>query len=267
MLLSEQNLNLLKLDIEDHGLGVAEELQDFSIKEEDMNTFDSVEVVFKDLEDRLVELIHEYKDDMIFGCIAWLTSKKILTALAKCKNVQIIVQKEDFLRADAEFQDKYMWKFTLRKWYDSLGFEYERHQLDSPMGMASYGSLPDVNPVRCVGNYNRDKSPAHSKSHHKFMVFCRLREGGYNDTMIDHYLKYENVRVVKLYQPTCVWTGSFNFTKSAANSFENAIVLKSESGVNSVLNAYLKEHHQIFCLSEPLDWNHDWVAPEYRIGT
>lgn len=32
------------------------------------------------------------------------------------------------------------------------------------------------------------------------------------------------------------------------------------------LNDYLKEHHQIFALSEPLDWEHDWTETEYRIG-
>ena len=63
--------------------------------------------------------------------------------------------------------------------------------------------------------------------------------------------------------PYKVWTGSFNFTNNAERSFENAVVLEEPS----IVQAYFKEFQQIAALSEPLDWESEWVEPEWRIGT
>jgi phosphatidylserine/phosphatidylglycerophosphate/cardiolipin synthase-like enzyme len=63
--------------------------------------------------------------------------------------------------------------------------------------------------------------------------------------------------------PYEVWTGSFNFTKNATYSFENAIVSRDRN----LVAAYFSEFSQLAALSEPLDWEVEWVAPEWRIGT
>ena len=34
-----------------------------------------------------------------------------------------------------------------------------------------------------------------------------------------------------------------------------------------IVQAYYQEWGQVFALSEPLDWESEWVEPEYRIGT
>ncbi|MGG6325682.1 hypothetical protein ACQ5UC_18795 [Vibrio cholerae] len=57
-----------------------------------------INVYFRDLEKHLIS--HINKADLVVGAVAWLTSESILDALASVKNVQIVVQKEDFLRPD-----------------------------------------------------------------------------------------------------------------------------------------------------------------------
>jgi len=218
------------------------------------SSFESVEVVFKDIEKRLIEIIYGYSDHMIFGCVAWLTSEPILRALAFCKNVQILVQKEDFLRPDLDQKSTPSWTGKLTRLYSNIKFSYARFELNAPMGELSMCGDISVSGVRCVGNHNEDKSSACPRSHHKFLVFCKIGEKDIEGHKIN-------------YDPVALWTGSFNFTKNATYSFENAIFLTDPSGKSEVINAYLKEHHQIFCLSESLDWYRPWSEPEYRIGT
>lgn len=57
-------------------------------------------VFFRDLKTRLIEQIN--RADYVFGCVAWLTDHDILTALGKKRGVQLLVQKEDFLRPDSD---------------------------------------------------------------------------------------------------------------------------------------------------------------------
>ncbi len=209
--------------------------------------FDSVEVVFKNIENKLLNLIEEFQHGIIFGCVAWLTSKPILNALAKCRNVQIIVQKEDFLRPDLKVLNENFWKKDLCNQYDQLHFSLSRHKCLSPIRSLSVCDDPKVDPIRCIGNYNREGKAAFPRAHHKFLVFCRKSS-------------------VRGYVPVALWTGSFNLTYNATHSFENVLILRDKSGDNEILHAYLKEHHHLFALSEPLQWEDDWVSPEFRIG-
>jgi len=217
-------------------------------------TFDSVEVVTYEIKRRLIQLIEANKDRMIFGSVAWLTDFDILDALAKCKNVQILVQKEDFLRPDGSNTDN--WKKVLHQKYNALRFQYARFQMMKPINCLSFCYLYNIEPIRCIGNHNKDKKAAMPRAHNKFLVFC---DYGYDP-------QSENPDELK-YDAKIVWTGSFNFSQNAGRSLENAIILADESGTNPILNAYLKEHHDIFKFSEQLDWESDWCMPEYRIGT
>lgn len=239
-------LNLNELHIESDGFGDGK-LKDYSAKELEPR-FDTVEVVFKNLEPRLLEIIKEYENGAIFGCVAWLTSIPILKSLSKCNNVQIVVQKEDFLRPDLNQSKQNNWKKELRDHYGALNCKLERHLFREPMGLLSFACDPTVDPVRCVGNHNSEKTSAFPRAHHKFLVFCKI------------------VNEIE-YKPVALWTGSFNFTKNATNSFENALYFTEITGTNPIINAYLNEHHQIFALSEKLDWENDWVTPEFRLGT
>lgn len=215
-------------------------LKDFSI----IDPLGRICVYFRELRARLIEEISQ--SQAIFGAVAWLTDEHILNAMALVPNVSIVVQKEDFLRPDAE--QKNDWRARLRASYGRLrsGYRYD-HRLLAHM---SYASDPSLEGVRCVGNYNREKKPAAPRMHNKFLVFCR--------SAVDSVQPDAQV-----FTPYAVWTGSFNFTKNAGKSFENAILIRD----GAVAEAYYKEWEQIMALSEPLNWEADWCAPEWRIGS
>ncbi|MBI1227462.1 MAG: hypothetical protein GC192_19680 [Bacteroidetes bacterium] len=211
--------------------------------------FELVEVYFKEVENEIVKKIQEYEDGAIVGCVAWLTSERILTALSKVSNVQIIVQKEDFLRPDINENTNSAWKRKIQKLYKSINTGF----FPGSFGV-SYGAGGLDEAIRCVGNYNSDKSPAFPRAHHKFLVFGKT---------------YDSNDIRNLWQPEAVWTGSFNFSANAGMSFENAIFFKSspqQSG-HKLIMGYTQEHEELFKLSESLDWKSNWVEPEFRIGT
>lgn len=223
-----------------------QKLEDFSVNINNAS-FDSVQVLFRKQEEEIIKLINEFEDGVILGCVAWLTSKPILTALASCKNVQIVVQKEDFLRPDIGIRNTNNWKAELSKLYNAITCDMARYKFKSPMTDLSYCADPTIDAIRCVGNHNKDKNPAFPRAHHKFLIFCKLTD--------------EN------YVPTKLWTGSFNLTKNAMQSFENAVLFTDNSGKNDLFEAFIKEHHQIFAISEKLNWTENWATPQFRIGS
>jgi hypothetical protein len=251
----EYNLNKLTIDTD----GGDEKLVNHNSKLEKV-TFEKAEAFFKDIEQNLIEKINEHANGFIFGSIAWLTSEKIINALAKCKNVQILIQKEDFLRPDlGDTADKIERSRKFRNLYSKLIFQHDKFDCDYPIRELSVGGDPDIDAVRCVGNYNSHKKTM-PRAHNKFLVFCEKIKESSDKTR-------NSVTGESIYKPIAVWTGSFNFTINAENSLENVIYLEDKSGNNPIITAYLKEHHQIFALSEPLDWTQNWSAPEFRIGT
>jgi hypothetical protein len=208
-----------------------------------------VSVYFRDIEQHLIN--HIRAATHVVGCVAWLTSEPILKELAKKRMACIIIQKEDFLRPDVPHKNG--WASKLRDLYSSLKAPEVRYGFPSPLKEMSVCSLWDSEAVRCVGNYNRNKAPASPRAHHKFLVFLESK----NDP-------YENEDCYETeYRATAVWTGSFNFTKNAGQSLENALYIESYE----IADAYYREWAQVTALSEPLDWESDWVAPEWRIGT
>lgn len=225
--------------------------QDNSVLEGD------TKVYFRDLKDRLIKHIEEA--DLIFGCVAWLTDGDILDALKRCPNVSIVVQKEDFLRPDMKPYSN--WKEWLRAKYDALkcGVDRCRWSLGQLMYVLSVNSWDGtIDPVRCVGNHNSAKSPAFPRMHNKFLVFVKLLP---SEEEPDEDQDPEDVG--GSIDPYAVWTGSFNFTKNAGHSLENAIYITDKN----IVQAYHKEYQQIFAISEPLDWETAWAVPERRIGT
>ena len=206
-----------------------------------------VRCYFRDIEEHFLSELTEPGVDAVVGCVAWLTSKRILAALAKKLFVSCVVQKEDFLRPDA------LSSAELRKAYQQLQNEIERPELPGLVGQLGLCDYPDVAAVRCVGNHNAAKQPSHPRMHHKFAVFCEVR--GWSG-------RSRELQSVELI-PRKVWTGSFNFTQNGVQSLENAVVVSD----SRIAEAYFREWEQIFALSEPLDWKTSWVAPEYGIGS
>jgi hypothetical protein len=208
----------------------------------------SVTVYFRDLEQQLIRRIAGA--EAVVGCIAWLTSESILRALAVLPaGASIVVQKEDFLRPDAG--SKPGWATKLRSLYGRVPSIPERHAHSGLVSKLSVCSDPAIDPVRCVGNHNRNKAPAFPRMHNKFLVFCKVfkvAEQNYGRPMM---------------KPYAVWTGSFNLTKNASMSLENAVVLTDPA----IVSAYFNEWGQVLALSESLDWESDWSEPEWRIGS
>jgi len=210
------------------------------------STSAGITVYFRDIEQKLLE--HIYEADAVFGAVAWLTSYSILDALAEKDNVSIVVQKEDFLRPD--MGSKTNFKTMLRQKYNALKCNLDRYSFGNILSQVSVCSDPSIEPVRCVGNHNKDKKPAFPRMHNKFLIFAKVKpnsEGNGFETII----------------PYGIWTGSFNLTKNATASLENALYITDKD----VVQAYFQEYGQIAAMSEELDWSSDWAAPEWRIGT
>lgn len=205
------------------------------------------QVYFRNIENHLIGHIDEA--EVVLGCVAWLTRGPILDELSKKEYVSLIVQKEDFLRPDIGSLNKNDWKKWLQSKYNSLQSNINRFMFDNLLHSISYASDPTIEAIRCVGNNNKDKKPAFPRMHNKFMIFGRnveADEGSWG-------------RII----PYGVWTGSFNLTKNATYSFENAIFTTNPD----IVKAYFDEYGQIAAMSEPLDWDSDWTIPEWRIGS
>jgi hypothetical protein len=255
--------------LDDQGY-ISHNVQDYSVTESNGKTG----VIFKDLEKHLIRFIREA--EVILGCVAWVTSEPILEALSAKKGVSIIVQKEDFLRPD--FMPSDGWSRKLRLLYDGLPKRLDWRDFPGPLGSLTIETYPIIDPIRCVGNHNVDKQPAYPRSHHKFVLFCKAvekctckwcrEEKGYiletiglSECNCDYCSGYEKNRLH--IQPYAVWTGSFNFTRNAVMSFENALILYDAK----IINAFYQEYSQIAALSEPLNWTTGWSNPQWRIQT
>ncbi len=207
----------------------------------------NISVLFRNHKKILIEKIKGY--NCVVGCVAWLTDYDVLRALSDIDQVSIVVQKEDFLRPDIDSNSN--WRLELRRHYDALKNSSARFAWPGLMGKLSVCYDPTIHPIRCVGNHNAEKKPAFPRMHNKFLVFCEYSDGKANEG-------YE-VNI----EPKEVWTGSFNLTKNATMSLENALLISD----SKIAKAFYDEFCQIFALSESLDWENQWCAPEFRIGT
>jgi hypothetical protein len=239
----QHGLDLNNYIIADHD-GCHQPLQDYGTE----GMLAGVRVHFRNLEEHLCTYIAA--SPFVVGAVAWLTSERILAALRKCEAVALVVQKEDFLRPD-ECVDRSGWAATLRQRYEALP-DFSARFCVPHLGKYWWGGDCSLAAVRCVGNYNHDRRPAHPRMHHKFLVFCRRATA---EELGDE----PDGDVV----PMAVWTGSFNMTQTAARSLENALYITDPV----IVLAYYNEWVQIMGLSEPLDWDTEWCAPEWRTGS
>ena len=204
-----------------------------------------VEVVFRGQSDRLIELIGDAAQTggHVLGAVAWLTDKRVLDALSRV-SAAIVVQKEDFLRPDGPGYRE----ADLRRMYRAIQCNLDRYSLPGIASELSVCYDPSVAGVRCVGNHNRERKPSWPRMHNKFLVFCReVRQENDHPTL----------------DPYKVWTGSCNLSYTATCSWENAVIIDDKC----IANAFAYEWAQIFAFSEPLNWEDEWCAPEYRLGT
>lgn len=165
--------------------------------------------------------------EVLVGCVAWVTSGKILDALARA-DVCLVVQKESWWKKkDARGS-------SLARRYAALTTTLTADLFPAPLGVKVFrGKLvadpSSLAPVSCVGYGATTK--ASPLMHHKFVVRCRRLGDG-------------------TLEPLAVWTGSFNFSANANDSFENAVEIHDPD----VAAAYLAEFALIASLSEPMNW-------------
>jgi hypothetical protein len=246
----------------------------------------AVEVVMRDMTRRLRALILQHvgrrprdgPSPFICCAIAWLTNTDILAALVQAKQrgavVAVVVQKEDFLRPERMDVNRRVFARRLRRQYDALGKLDIIADVPSCYGVALLAHAQPflggearlgagitfdrdsgadgedvVAAVRCVGNHNSAGNPSFPRMHNKFLVL-----GHFADNDED-----ESCTAV----PDLVWTGSFNASAAAEASFENAVIIRSRQ----VATTYLAEWALLFCLSEPLDWTSEWIAPSFNYQT
>jgi hypothetical protein len=240
----QRNLNLQRITSSRSASGFVQ-LKDYSISEQFQGA--SITAMFKDLPDKLIEYISHAT--VIVGCVAWLTHPKILQAMQHLGGISIIVQKEDFLRPDGIPQAG--WKSELRNLYTALnGLDgitgKSRNCFVINAGLRSFDAF-SIEPVRCAGFARLPDALDRPIMHHKFIVFCCVEQ---------HELDERTIRIV---QPYAVWTGSFNFTKNAVRSFENAVYIEHPE----IAYAFFEEWGQVAALSESLDWERPYVDPDH----
>lgn len=167
---------------------------------------------FGDIAPQLERFLRESEE--VVACVAWITSDRILAALAG-KRVSIIVNKEADLRTDERKRARFA---RLRGGFMAGEF---------PAPMREVTALDTkLEAVRCTGHCPRVRSRNSPLMHHKFAV--RLRDG----------------------KPVAVWTGSFNWSSNASTSIENAVEIHDPA----VAAAYFAEFARVLALSEPLDF-------------
>jgi hypothetical protein len=195
-----------------------------------------VQAFVGDIEARLEALIR--RADMVVGCMAWLTNQRIIKALSDLPlGCQVIVQKEDWMRPDTAPRSRFY--AGLRQAYDSMPL-VRRDELPGMASQLSYCGDAECEAVRCAGVIGEGMQP---RMHHKFLVFLRKFNG--------------------VLTPHAVWTGSFNATENATRSRENGVYIRSET----LAEFYALEWSRALAMSEPLDWNAKYIAPQWRFGS
>jgi phosphatidylserine/phosphatidylglycerophosphate/cardiolipin synthase-like enzyme len=214
-----------------------------------------ITVLFEGQRESLLKLID--RSHTIVGCVAWLTDFSILAALRN-KRVCIIVQKEDFLRPDLDTGPLHIREHNkrLREAYEAILRGINRHALSAPFSVC--GEDDNEPAILCAGLASPRDKKTHPRMHHKFLLFdwngASDCGGEFGEECDPGYGRI---------QPNAVFTGSYNITKNAQLSFENSLIIERPS----IVDKYMQEFEHIFGISEPLDWNSEWVNPRYRVGT
>ncbi|WIE80878.1 phospholipase D-like domain-containing protein [Curtobacterium sp. MCSS17_016] len=182
---------------------------------------------FTGITDKLLDFIRG--SDAIVGCVAWVTNRDVIGALAE-RPVALIVNKEYALRST----DRKVHSQRQRQNLSELRGGLRRQDFPAPLRDIPTG--PDsIEPVRCVGHITRGTAGNTPLMHSKFIV--RLQRG----------------------KPVAVWTGSFNFTVNAASNVENVVEIHDKV----IAQAYLDEFARIAALSEPLEFKAGKADPAW----
>jgi len=198
-----------------------------------------VRPVFRNIEEAIIEQIK--KSDVVIGCVAWLTNDSILKALSETKGCQFVVQVEDWLRPD-------LGDYSMQRQRELIESLRGLDNYDIP-GMLNVGSYIDIAPIRIAGvPKNRDRNQP--RMHHKFALFGNLEN--YEETDLGANVHFYGGTVFHT-----VFTGSFNWTRNAANSLENGVFMQSPD----IIDAYSREYFEILLTSRTI--TEEWWGESY----
>ena len=177
--------------------------------------------------------------EIVVGCVAWITERHVLEMLAR-RPVSLVVQKERWWKtSDARGQ-------ALARRYAALRGGLVASSFPEPLATRTFRGKAVPNeatlaPIACVGYGSGGQSQP--LMHHKFLVRCTA---GLDGTLV----------------PSAVWTGSFNFSGNANNSFENAVEIHDAT----IAGAYLAEFALVASVSEPMNWRLSRPSPKGPSG-
>jgi phosphatidylserine/phosphatidylglycerophosphate/cardiolipin synthase-like enzyme len=188
----------------------------------DTYTDAQVRPVFRDIEAALLEEIA--KHDVVVGCVAWFTSQPILNAL-QGKQVQFIVQQEDWLRTDSGGS-------SMRNQRDLY---HHLTGVSNCIAGADADHYYEISPIRLSGKA-KNGAGNNARMHHKFMLF---------GSFTGEYAEGDNWGRDMDFTFDLAWTGSYNLTSNATRSLENGLFIKS----SEVVKAYYHEWRQVLASS------------------
>ena len=228
-----------------------------------------IEVVFRNYKSRLLQLYEEARTDGLvsLGAVAWLTDFEILDAMTKVPT-SVVVQKEDFLRPDEAIgSGRDRWRDILREHYlavegsDIHQPEFCRQHFPHPLGDMNLTGDQTISGIRCFGVRNERRVGGRGPRplmHNKFILFAKL-----SFSPAPGHEGEDDPLLAPTWDPRIVWTGSCNLTRLTPRSRENALIIRDAI----IGEGYLREWVEIMAMSEPLDWDSQWVDPEWRLGS
>lgn len=198
----------------------------------------------RDIHAHLKQLISE--SSYVVGCVAWITDRDTLRLLAeKLRGTSFVVQTETYLTRNNKYD---RWREDLKKLYAALPpfpwHEWSKHHPNMPL--PAYVRQPPY-AVRVAGekhitNPTRAQRHAHAKQHKHQIEDEQQRK----KLMMHHkFLLFFDERMM----PTAVWTGSYNLSFRARDSWENVTVLRDPS--LQLQRAFFQEFLRVFESSSP----------------
>ena len=236
----------------------------------------SVSAFFRNIKSELISAIN--KSDAVFGCVAWLTDKSILDAIRGRENSSIVVKNDpnnNYLKSET-FKGNWIKIDDLAS--ESNYFHALSHSYKIPIGPGGYPLSPapvrphcpelPIEKIRVLDVDSAKSFACDEKTnetskyplmlHNKFLIFCKVifaksdltavSNGFYASNSRNPYSQEEYLRIFgkPIVQPYAVWTGSFNFSDSASNHLENAVLIYNKA----IAEAYFKEFSLIYHLSQ-----------------
>jgi hypothetical protein len=249
------NLNLNNLELPLVGCKKNLSLEDYG------ETSENIAVHFRDLDQKLVKYIRNAK--AVVGAVYCLTNEEILEELAKKEFVSIVVQKEDYYRNPTE-----SWQQKIIRLYKQLPQYAGQYVLSgTPSILSSNDELVEAwDAIRSIGVI-ADNNEIIPFMHNKFLIFC---DHDTIDVIVTNPIAVKNglpeswcdMEVeVDILRPYAVWTGSFNITKNAVKSLENALYITDLK----IVDAYYSEWSQLLARSESLDGMSNKYKPQWKI--